>query len=113
MCMEFHPTSTVTKTIPGLLLPTAKRAPIEHLEHRHESLADLHYKCKRRHPNALIAIDFNVGNRAWNADEVSGTYDRVNAKKLVAIKEHLSKHQREITRPSNVVLGKSKPHLLD
>ena len=49
---------------------------------------------------------------------MSGTCGRVNARKLVAIKEHFSvtQHQREITRPSsNAVLDlviSTNPHLV-
>ncbi|KAK2179057.1 hypothetical protein NP493_517g02006 [Ridgeia piscesae] len=60
-----------------------------------------------RHPNAIIAGDFNVGDIAWDTDEVSETCGSVNARKRVAIKEQfsLTQHQREITRPSsNAVL---------
>ena len=50
----------------------------------------------RRHPNAIIAGDFNIGDIAWDTDGVFGTCGRVNAKKLVAIKEQFSvtQHQR-------------------
>ena len=60
-----------------------------------------------RHPHAIIAGDFNVGNIAWDTDEVSATCGSANARKLVAIKEHfsLTQHQLEITRSSsNAVL---------
>ncbi|KAK2194111.1 hypothetical protein NP493_2g07034 [Ridgeia piscesae] len=57
----------------------------------------------RRHPNAIITGDFNVGD----TDEVSGACGSGNARKLVVIKEQfsLTQHQRKITRPSsNAVL---------
>ena len=39
----------------------------------------------RRHPNAIIAIDFNVGDIAsMSTDEVSGTCGTVNARKRIA-----------------------------
>ena len=59
------------------------------------------------HRNAIIAGVFNIGDIAWDTDEVSGTCGSINARELVAIKEHVSltQHQREITRPSsNAVL---------
>ena len=70
--------------------------PLEHLEHLEESLTELHTKCMRRHSNAIIAGDFNVGDKAWDTDEVSRTCGSVNARKLAAIKEHfsLTQHQR-------------------
>ena len=63
-------------------------APLERLEQLEESLTDLHTKCMRRHPNAIIAGDFNVGDIAWDTHEVSGTCGSVNVGKLVDIKEH-------------------------
>ena len=43
-------------------------APLEHLEHLDESPTELHTKCMRIHPNAIIAGDFNVGDIAWDTD---------------------------------------------
>ena len=82
-------------------------APLEHIKHLEESLTELHTKCMRIHPHAIIAGDFNVGDIAWDTDEVCATCGSANARKLVAIKEQfsLTQHQREITRPSsNAVL---------
>ena len=37
-------------------------APLKHLQHLEESLTEMDTKCMRRHPNAKIAGDFNVGD---------------------------------------------------
>ena len=74
-------------------------APLDHLERLEESLTEQHTKCMRRHPHAIIAGDFNVGDIAWDTDEVSATCGSANARKLVAIKAFSLTYSLAFTSP--------------
>ena len=80
------------------------RAPVDNLEELENSLTDLFSRGMRRHPNIVIAGDFNAPDIEWANLEVNGNNDAINARKLLGMVDQfgLTQHQLEVTRPASV-----------
>ena len=79
------------------------RAPVDNLEELENSLTDLFSSGTRRHPNIVIAGDFNAPDIDWANLEVNGNNDAINARKLLGMVDQfgLTQHQLEVTRPAS------------
>ena len=75
----------------------------DNLEELENSLTDFFSRGMRRHPNIVIAGDFNPPDIDWANLEVNGKNDAINARKLLGMVDQfgLTQHQLEVTRPAS------------